>query len=250
MIISTVLLTSSLYALCQAASPADSLGAIPSRHEVTVFETSVLAASLSTDSTCRDSTVERLVNERYMRRVERAHRRWMGLIPNKVMAQYAGNIGMLSIGIGWDYGRKDRWETYLIAGYLPKQESRDDYWTFTLKQMYTPWDVKMYRNFTFQPFYATFMVNTIFSDEFWVREPDRYPSGYYGFSSKVRFHLGIGEKVSFNVPNQRIRWFKRVSAYYELSTCDLYIRQKILNRRIPLKDIFSLGIGIQYKMFE
>ena len=38
----------------------------------------------------------------------------------------------------------------------------------------------------------------------------------------------------------------RLSVYYEVSTCDLYVRQKMLNKDIPLKDIITLGVGLQW----
>ena len=40
-----------------------------------------------------------------------------------------------------------------------------------------------------------------------------------------------------------------MSLYYEVSSCDLYIRQKFMSSSIPLKDILCLGIGWQYTIF-
>ena len=40
-------------------------------------------------------------------------------------------------------------------------------------------------------------LNTVFGDEFWVNEPERYPKGYYGFSSKVRIHVDVYKRQVF-----------------------------------------------------
>ena len=39
---------------------------------------------------------------------------------------------------------------------------------------------------------------TGFSDDFWTSEPERYPRGYYGFSTRIRTHIFLGQRVRFN----------------------------------------------------
>ena len=46
-------------------------------------------------------------------------------------------------------------------------------------------------------------LNTVFGDEFWVNEPERYPKGYYGFSSKVRIHVFLGQRITYDIDPQR-----------------------------------------------
>ena len=38
---------------------------------------------------------------------------------------------------------------------------------------------------------------------------------------------------------------KSMSLFYEISTCDLYIRNKIEDSYLPLKDMIGLSIGIK-----
>ena len=82
-----------------------------------------------------------------------------------------------------------------------------------------------------------------------MKNPDRYPSGYYSFSSKIRFHIGLGQKIQFSNLQRRSHWFKDVGFYYEVSSSDMYIFQKIRNKSIPLGDIICLAVGIQYTIF-
>lgn len=185
----------------------------------------------------------------YERRVDRMKRGWSNIVPNLSTLQYAGDIGMVSLGVGWDYGRRNEWETYLMFGYVPKNETPKAFVTMTLKEVYTPWTIRKGKHWGFSPLFLTLMVNTTLNGEFWTSEPDRYPKGYYGFSNKVRFHIGVGQKLRLFDIQKKSRWCKDMALYYEISTCDLYVRQKFLNKYIPLKDIFVLGVGIQYTIF-
>jgi hypothetical protein len=211
------------------------------------------AQELAVDSTptaaVDTATLTRLVNERYAARVRKAHERWMRLIPNLSVVQYAGDIGMLSAGIGWDYGKNRRWETLLLLGYLPKFHTDENDLTFTLKENLIPWSISCPRSFSIQPAVFTLFVNSVFDDAYWTREPDRYPSGYYGFSSRIRTSIGFGGRISFDIPDTHQPHSDRVSLYYELSSCDLYIISAVPNRRLTFGDILRLGLGIQYRFF-
>lgn len=50
-------------------------------------------------------------HSRYDRRVHRYRKRWEALIPTHTKIQFAGNMGLLSLGTGWDYGKRNQWET-------------------------------------------------------------------------------------------------------------------------------------------
>lgn len=184
--------------------------------------------------------------DQYEKRISKYKQSWASLIPNRFSLQYAGDIGMVSAGIGWCYGKRGQWATHVFLGYLPKNHTPTSYWSFTVKQTYTPWSLPLGKKWTVEPLYGTMFINSILSDEFWTKEPDRYPSGYYGFSSRVRFHLGVGQKVTFLIPANHRFLAKKISLYYEVSTCDLYVRQKFLSKTIPFKDIICLALGVQY----
>ncbi|MDO4497096.1 MAG: hypothetical protein Q4B58_04575 [Bacteroidales bacterium] len=199
-------------------------------------------------------------------RVEQVKQRWLNAIPCIGTLQYAGDIGFLSLGLGWDYGKNDRWETHLQIGFLPKLETETEALTFTLRESFVPWSLGLGKRawvdnrksgswnrravFSFEPAVFSLFINSIFNDEFWVKEPDKYNDGdYYRFSSKMRIHLGIGSRISLNVPHEKRTHFERVSFYYEVSTYDLAIISAIPNKAITLGDILCLGIGLQYKFF-
>lgn len=207
-----------------------------------ISEILVLIAGLL--SVSADEAADSLRIERYHKRLERRQEVWNRLIPTVFPLQYAGGMGMFSAGIGWDYGRDNKFETHLMIGFLPKRYNSSAYATLTLREEYLPWRIRIASTpFEVRPLSVSLAMNTIFSSDFWTSEPDRYPSGYYAFSSRVRFHLGIGSRLTFRIPERRRHVVKHISLYYVVSVCDLYVRQKIVDSAVPTGDIFTIGIG-------
>lgn len=178
---------------------------------------------------------------------ERIEAKWMSLLPNIGIAQYAGNIGFLSVGIGWDYGKENRWETHFLMGYLPHFTFDDDAFTLTLREQYSPCVLSINDRITISPTNVSMSVNAVMNDEFWFTEPIN--TNYYRFSSKVRFHLGLGSRLNLYVPSEKKRRFARISLYYELSTYDLAVISIVRNRYVPFHDILSLGVGLNVSIY-
>ena len=218
---------------CHAQESADSIAG----------EMHMVTATTLTDNSESD------INPAYYRRLQKRQEHWDKLIPNLFTLQYAGDIGLISAGLGWDYGRSNQWETHLLVGFLPKRFQYHHYWTLTLRQTYAPWNLHftcLNQRWSVKPLFVNLSLNSILHGAFWTSEPDRYPHGYYGFSSRLRFHLGIGQRFSFHIPEQKRFLSRKVSVYYEISTCDLYVRQKAISHSIPLKDILAIGVGVIY----
>lgn len=190
------------------------------------------------------------LNGKYEQRIYNYNKRWQKLIPTHTVIQYAGSIGTVSLGTGWDYGKHNQWETTVMLGYLPKFHSDNNKITFTLKQNYTPWSLPLkHEQLTVEPLTCGLFLNTILSDEFWVEEPDRYPKGYYGFSTRIRAHLFVGQRLTHHF-NGKDKKRKSITAYYELNTCDFYLVSLITNPDyLKLTDILHLGFGIKMQIF-
>ena len=60
---------------------------------------------------------------RYDRRIIRYRKHWDVLMPTQSVIQTCGNMGIISVGIGWDYGKRRQWETHLLFGIIPKYVS-------------------------------------------------------------------------------------------------------------------------------
>lgn len=132
--------------------------------------------------------------ERHQRQLQRYKSRWNRLIPKYQNIQYAGSMGLFSLGAGWDYGKKKQWETELLFGLIPQFSSNKTKVTFTLKQNYAPWEVSLGGQWWLEPLVTGLYMNTVLSDDFWVKEPEKYPNNYYKFSTRIRFHILHGQR--------------------------------------------------------
>jgi hypothetical protein len=89
----------------------------------------------------------------------------------------------------------------------------------------------------------------VFGDEFWGRQPERYPHKYYEFlSTKVRVNIFLGQRVTKIVPYNKRKAIKSITAFYEVSTCDLYLRAMIVDNHISLWDIVGLSLGAKFQL--
>ena len=221
-----------------------------------VLSFNMAAAVLAQDSIGVKREAEHQDSEVYRHRVERLQNRWASLIPNQFVIQNAGNMGVLSVGTGWGYGH-GHWETHLLFGYIPKHQSTRGKLTMTLKENYIPWNVRLSASqdasydflrhgWSLNPLTASIYVNTVYGHEFWKSQPNRYPDKYYEFmSTKFRLNIALGQRITWDIPRNRRKYAKSISLFYEVSTCDLYIRSKFQDNSIPLKDIIGLSIGVK-----
>lgn len=186
---------------------------------------------------------------KYYKRVHKYRENWERLIPTHSKIQFAGNMGVVSLGTGWDYGKQNQWETDLMIGFVPKFSSDKAKVTLTLKENYMPWSVPLNKRFSFEPLSCGLYVNTVFGGDFWVKEPERYPKGYYGFSTKIRFHLYLGQRITYQIaPKHRVT-AKSITFYYEVSTCDLYLISAFTNKYLKPYDFLSLSLGVKLQLF-
>lgn len=186
---------------------------------------------------------------RYDYRVHRYRQRWQSMIPTQSVIQFAGNMGLLSFGVGWEYGRHKQWETHLLFGFLPRYGSDRPKMTMTLKENFIPWSIYIRRGWAVEPLAVGVYFNTVFGPEFWRSQPTRYPDSYYPFlSTKVRVNVFAGQRLELELPSNRRKFVKSVTAFYELSTCDLYLRALVQDGKVSLCDIFGLSLGLKFQL--
>lgn len=187
-----------------------------------------------------------MAQDLYEKRVERYTSNWQKIIPRYTKLQFAGSMGMLSLGTGWNYYR-NHWETDLLLGIVPRNADHSAMATFTLKQNYYPWNIQLNKNISFEPLSCGVYINTLFDSDFWGKQPDKYPHGYYWFSTRVRIHAFVGERFTLKLNPEKC-WHKSISFFYELSTCDLYLINAIGNHYLKPKDYLSLSFGIKLQI--
>ena len=185
----------------------------------------------------------------YDKRVHRYRKRWEALIPTQSVVQFAGNMGFLSFGVGWSYGKRNQWETNQLIGFIPKFKSSRAKVTMTIKENYIPWSIYVGKGVQIEPLRTGLYLNAVFGSEFWNEQPSRYPNDYYEFlSTKFRLNIFAGQGVTKIVPMNHLRFVKSVTAFYELGTCDLYIRAKYQDHSVKFWDLMGLSLGLKFQL--
>ena len=183
---------------------------------------------------------------RYKKRVEKYISRWEKLIPRYTKFQFAGSMGMLSLGTGWNYYR-NHWETDVYLGIVPRNSDHRAMAALTLKQNYYPWNIQIGDRFSFEPLACGVYINTLLDRDFWGKQPDKYPQGYYWFSTRIRSHVFIGERFTLKLDTIN-SCHKSSSLCYERSTCAVYLINTIGNSYLKPKDYLSLSFGLKLQI--
>lgn len=135
------------------------------------------------------------------------------------------------------------------GGLPPKAYSDRTHTTLTLKQNYIPWSIRCCDRFAIEPFSCGFYLTLISGDDYWVREPDRYPgSSYYGFTSRLRAHLYCGQRFTYYLRNDGL--LRNITLFYEFSANDLDIIAKCGNKSLDLADIVYFSVGIKFQLLR
>lgn len=178
------------------------------------------------------------------------YRGWARLLPTHLKLQYAGGMGIASLGFGWDYGRRNSWETDLQIGYLPKHYT-EGYGraTFTLRQSCIPWNIRCHEQLGIEPFSCGLYLNFITGGGYWMREPSKYGGPYYRFSTRMRAYLYVGQRITWYHRNPHSA-LRSIGLYYELSAKELDLLAKCTNRELSIADIFYFSFGVRMMLMK
>jgi hypothetical protein len=166
------------------------------------------------------------------------HYKWY--IPDSFVLQYAGSIGFLSAGGGYDIFHKKA-SVDILFGYLPGTIGGHDLQTLTLKFTASPWKIRAGKATTIYPFstgtYFTYTMGGRYSSDL----PSWYPDGYYWWSEAVRANIFIGGKVRHKVRDSV--W----EGYYEIGTNELKLVSYAQNTGyLTVWDILHAGVGVRF----
>ena len=99
-------------------------------------------------------------------------------------------------------------------GIVPRNSDRHAMATLTLKQNYYPWNIRIADKLSFEPLACGVYINTLLDRDFWGKQPDKYPQGYYWFSTRIRTHVFIGERFTLKLDTKK-SWHKSISFFYD-----------------------------------
>jgi hypothetical protein len=163
-------------------------------------------------------------------------------VPDHAKLQLAGDIGFLSPGIGWELWDR-RLEADLFFGWVPESIGGHDIYSATAKLTYAPWRLRAGPHWRIQPLRTGVQVTWTFGSEYFVSQPERYPSGYYDFPTALHAGLALGAAVIRKLPHER-----DLTLYAEAVALDTMLRDWHENREtIAASDVLSLAIGTRYR---
>lgn len=160
-------------------------------------------------------------------------------IPDYVKVQFAGNIGLFSVGFGYQF-LNNHLSSEILYGYVPASISKAEViHTITLKNTFSILN-KEIKAITLSPI-AGFTASFETGNNSFLKLPNKYPEGYYR-TNAFHFTLFIGAKAHKNFVNQKI--MKGVDLYFEFGSVDTYLWYAVLSKEVKINQIFSSAIGI------
>ena len=174
----------------------------------------------------------------------RAARPWYR--PQHLVLQTGGGVGMVAAGAGYEFS-KNRLETDVLIGYVPKRYAGSTLSLASLKFLYSPFRLPIGEKIQVLPLtvgaYFSYTHGTL-NDEL----KGQYASDYYWFSTDTRYGPLLGSRVTFLAPPVAATGQPRkLSVYYELGSNDLYLASYLNNRNggLGVGQLLTLALGLK-----
>jgi len=159
--------------------------------------------------------------------------------PDYTKIQFAGNIGFLSIGLGYQFFN-NRLYSEILYGYVPVSISRaQKIHIITIKNTF-PIINKNIKEIIISPI-TGFTASFETGNNSFLKLPDKYPKGYH-ITNALHLTLFLGAKVHKNFIYPKI--IKGADLYFELGTVESYVLYAFLSKEVRINQILSSAIGI------
>jgi len=152
--------------------------------------------------------------------------------------QYAGNLGLVSVGIGKEFNHIFSMD--LNYGYLPEFINGASVHTFAVKGAFL---IKKFALSGIHPsFHLGANINYAITQNTYLRYPSYYPKGYY-FPNAL--HLCPFIRVGASLPWQN-RKFDKIIIYSEIGTVEYEIYNAIRDRNVRFYEIWNICFGLTF----
>ncbi|MFT3738076.1 MAG: hypothetical protein QM786_04920 [Breznakibacter sp.] len=161
--------------------------------------------------------------------------RWF--LPDFYRIQFAGQIGFVSLGAGYQVGK--RYEPALYLGFLNYTFGGSEYTVTTLSLKNT---FKLSKQPLWGGLYpvAGLSVNWGYTENTFNKLPPHYDDKYY-FQNKIHLAPFVGGQWVFPLKGRKL---KAVGAAVEFHTLDAYLLEAIRTRYVGWDDIWNLSLGV------
>lgn len=161
-----------------------------------------------------------------------------GIAPDHLKLQYAGSIGFISVGAGYQWAKK-KIHGDLYYGYVPAGVGGVDIHAVTAKFTWIPVSKILGNDIKLDLLTTGFLVNYAFGRRYHLFSRTKYSFVYYGFPTAAHVAVFIGGGVSK----------KKLGMYYELGITDRDLSSYITNTKaIGFFEIINIGIGARYRL--
>ncbi len=163
-------------------------------------------------------------------------RKWYS--PDYLKTQYAGNIGYISFGAGYQWW-KQKAQIDFLYGYVPQFKGNATIHTFSIKNTFRLYQFKIKQKYNLSPVFG-FSVSFEPGENSYARIPDRFPDGYY-MTNSIYGCINIGLKSTFTLKKEH--FFSAVEPYFEANTLVDYLYYNIKAQQYWEEEIWSFALG-------
>src|SRR5690606_37596654 len=143
---------------------------------------------------------------------------WHKIMPNNAKLQYAGNIGMFSVGAGY-VSPNQKWKGDVFYGLVPGTYAEKPIHSFTLKGKYSPINRTYNHDIQVNWLNAGLWTNYSFGSKYFLKLPDYYDKGYYYFPTQLNIGAFVGSEIRYQ------KW----GLYYEVGTTEKHVINYVKN---------------------
>lgn len=161
-----------------------------------------------------------------------------GITPDHLKLQYAGSIGFISVGAGYEWAKK-KIHGDLYYGYVPAGVGGVDIHSVSAKFTWLPVSKKLENDVKLDLLTTGFLVNYAFGRNYHLFSRTKYSFVYYGFPTAAHVAVFLGGAISR----------KKLGLYYELGITDRDLSSYVTNANaIGFFEIVNIGIGARYSL--
>jgi hypothetical protein len=161
-------------------------------------------------------------------------------LPHYVPIQYAGHIGFISAGVGFQ-ARKENYQLSLVYGYAPPSIAGVRIHAITAKNIFHLHKFHLSEKRSLFPYVALGLSFELGGKSFFTL-PSNMPEGYYDFPKSVHLVASGGLKLRYNT--NRYKPFRGFEFFAEATTIDAYIWYKVISDEVKMRDILSVAVGV------
>lgn len=165
--------------------------------------------------------------------------RWY--MPHYVPVQFAGNIGLFSLGLGYA-SNHDNYHINFLYGYVPSSVARAEIHTITAKNIFPLTRYGLKSNRTIIPYVGVGLTMEVGGNSFF-RMPDHFPKGYYDVPKNIHVIAYGGARLQ-QLFDDDFKILRGLEFYAETGSVDVYLWYKATSNQIKLHNIFSLALGV------